>query len=283
MVRENTDDLIRISEMARMCGISRQTLILYDKNGLLKPVFVSATGYRYYSVDQLPYLRHICLLKSLGVTLAELNAYLHEVSPDDRPERAAELLDSRAADIREQVDKLRRQAAEVNQLGRLLRHAPTRERNVDVPYVEWIEERRAIFVPFPTEQMDSTKLHTTLMEAWRKLLDAGMIPSQGFGSLIRTEAISTLTPLKGAGSIVLVPHEQEVRGATVVTLPAGEYATMYNFSMPYDLEPDRRLLAWVKEQGMESQGDIVDRCLLDTVFHTEEHPTDFCRVEIRIR
>lgn len=277
------DDLIKISEMAKMCGISRQTLILYDKNGLLKPAYVSETGYRYYSVDQLPYLRLICLLKSLGVTLAELNVFLHEASPDDRPERAAELLDSRAAEIREQVARLRRQAAEVDQLGELLRHAPTRARNANVPYVEWIEERKAIFVPFPAEEMDAKKLHITLMKAWRELLGADMIPSRGFGSLIRTEALNTEAPLAGAGSIVLLPHDHEVPGATVITLPAGEYVTMYNFSMPYDLEPDRELLAWVREQGLEPQGNIVDCCLLDTVFHTEQHPADFCRVEIRVR
>lgn len=33
-----TDKLIKISEMAVLHGITRQTLILYDKNGLLKPV-----------------------------------------------------------------------------------------------------------------------------------------------------------------------------------------------------------------------------------------------------
>lgn len=266
-----------------MCGISRQTLILYDRNGLLRPAYVSETGYRYYSLDQLPYLRHICLLKSLGVTLAELNAYLHEVPNGDRPERAAQLLDARAAEIRTEVGRLRRQAAEVEQLGELLRHAPTRERNVGVPYFQWIEERKAIFVPFPAGEMDTKKLHVTLMEAWRQLLDAGMIPSRGFGSLVRTEALEGEAPLDGAGSIVLLPHDQEVPGATVVTLPAGEYATMYHFSMPYDLEADHVLLAWVREQGLEPVGDIVDRCLLDTVFHTEEHPADFSRAELRVR
>lgn len=278
----DTRGLIKISEMARMCGISRQTLILYDRNGLLRPAYVSETGYRYYSVDQLPYLRHICLLKSLGVTLAELNAYLHEGSPADRPERVAQLLDARAAEIREQVARLQRQAAEVEQLGELLRHAPVRQRNAGVPYMAWIGERKAVYVPFREDEMDAGKLHVTLMEAWRQLLGADMIPSRGFGALVRRDAIATETPLAGAGSIVLLPHDQEVPGATVITLPAGTYATMYHFSMPYDLEPDRQLLAWVRAQGMEPQGDIIDRCLLDAVFHTKEHPADFARVEIRV-
>ena len=34
------DDLIRVSEMAALHGVSRQTLILYDRNGLLKPEHV---------------------------------------------------------------------------------------------------------------------------------------------------------------------------------------------------------------------------------------------------
>ena len=63
------DDLIRVSEMAALHGVSRQTLILYDRNGLLKPEHVGANGYRYYSIDQVPRLRLICLLKEMGVPL----------------------------------------------------------------------------------------------------------------------------------------------------------------------------------------------------------------------
>ena len=66
----------------------------------------------------------------------------------------------------------------------------------------------------------------------------------------------------------------------VVTLPAGEYACMYKHSMPYDVQPARELLSWVDGRGMRAAGPVVDRCLLDAVFHTDERTADFCRLEI---
>ena len=66
------DDLIAISEMAKLYGITRQTLIYYDEIDLFKPVKVDCKGYRYYSRRQIPYLREICFLKSVGVSLKEI-------------------------------------------------------------------------------------------------------------------------------------------------------------------------------------------------------------------
>ena len=66
------DDLIAISEMAKFYGITRQTLIYYDEIDLFKPVQVDCKGYRYYSRRQIPYLREICFLKSVGVSLKEI-------------------------------------------------------------------------------------------------------------------------------------------------------------------------------------------------------------------
>jgi effector-binding domain-containing protein len=51
----------------------------YDEIGLLKPAQVDASsGYRFYSVDQLPRLNRIIALKDLGFGLSEIGALLDE-------------------------------------------------------------------------------------------------------------------------------------------------------------------------------------------------------------
>jgi effector-binding domain-containing protein len=53
------------------------TLRYYDEMGLLKPVRVDDfTGYRYYSVDQLPRLNRILALKDLGFSLEQIKLML---------------------------------------------------------------------------------------------------------------------------------------------------------------------------------------------------------------
>ncbi|WP_251441565.1 MerR family DNA-binding transcriptional regulator [Veillonella intestinalis] len=59
-------ELISISEMAKLHGMSRQTLIHYDKIGLFKPIYTNNRGFRYYSKQQIPFMRKIDFLKKLG-------------------------------------------------------------------------------------------------------------------------------------------------------------------------------------------------------------------------
>ena len=235
------DDFIRVSEMAALHGVSRQTLILYDRNGLLKPEHVGANGYRYYSIDQVPRLRLICLLKEMGVPLARIGKYLEECSVDGMHE----LLVERMSQIDAEIDRLRLQQEEIAQLDTIFAATTTREKNANIPHVRRLEERRAIFAPYPTDDMNPKRLHLALMDAWGRLLDAGSIPSCGFGSLLDAEALAGDLPLAGAGSIVILPREVPLGDVEVVTLPAGEYACMYKHSMPYDVQPARELLSWV--------------------------------------
>ena len=54
---------LTISEMSEIHNTTRQTLIYYDRIGLFKPIKVDENGYRYYSSNQIPFLREICFLK----------------------------------------------------------------------------------------------------------------------------------------------------------------------------------------------------------------------------
>jgi DNA-binding transcriptional MerR regulator len=70
--------VIKIGDFARLCQVSIVTLRHYDDIGLLKPIKVdNATGYRYYSVSQLPRLNRIIALKDLGFSLEQIDQVLN--------------------------------------------------------------------------------------------------------------------------------------------------------------------------------------------------------------
>lgn len=46
-------DYLSIGKMAEKLGITEQTLRNWDKSGKLKPAYISESGYRYYSSEQL--------------------------------------------------------------------------------------------------------------------------------------------------------------------------------------------------------------------------------------
>src|SRR5690348_9109071 len=69
-LRGRDAQVFKISDFSRLSQVSMRTLRYYDEIGLLKPGQVDcATGYRYYSIDQLPRLNRILALKDLGFEL----------------------------------------------------------------------------------------------------------------------------------------------------------------------------------------------------------------------
>jgi DNA-binding transcriptional MerR regulator/effector-binding domain-containing protein len=65
--------MFKIGDFSRLAQVSVRMLRHYDKLGLLEPGLVDRfTGYRYYTIDQLPRLNRIVALNDLGLTLAQI-------------------------------------------------------------------------------------------------------------------------------------------------------------------------------------------------------------------
>ncbi len=71
-------ELMKIAEFAEFCGISRDTLLWYDKNNILKPAVVGENGYRYYRMEQFFRYDLISILKQTGSSLKEIKVFLKE-------------------------------------------------------------------------------------------------------------------------------------------------------------------------------------------------------------
>ncbi|GAC1632593.1 MAG: MerR family transcriptional regulator [Ktedonobacteraceae bacterium] len=76
--------MLKIRDFARLGEVSMTTLRYYDEIGLLKPIHVDPeTGYRFYTIDQLPHLHRILAFKELGLELTQIIDLLNEnVSPE---------------------------------------------------------------------------------------------------------------------------------------------------------------------------------------------------------
>jgi effector-binding domain-containing protein len=65
--------MIKIGDFSKLSLVSVKTLRYYDEMGLLPPIETDrSTGYRYYSLDQLPRLHRILALKDLGFSLEQI-------------------------------------------------------------------------------------------------------------------------------------------------------------------------------------------------------------------
>lgn len=108
MTVKKTGNELSISEFAALMGTSRQTLIYYDRIGLLPPARVDPhTGYRRYDRRQIGVLSLIQTLSGLGVPLAEIRHELAGVSPG----RMEAVLRRQRQVLRAEREKLRRREA----------------------------------------------------------------------------------------------------------------------------------------------------------------------------
>jgi DNA-binding transcriptional MerR regulator len=71
--------MLKIGEFARLANVPVRTLRYYDELDLINPASVdTATGYRYYAVEQLPRLNRLLALKDLDFTLEQIARVLNE-------------------------------------------------------------------------------------------------------------------------------------------------------------------------------------------------------------
>ncbi len=110
--------MIRIGDFARLSQVTIATLHHYDELGLLKPSSVDKfSGYRYYSVAQLPRLNRILALKDLGFSLDQIEVVL---AGNLTADQLRAMLATRRAEVEQQVSevqgRLRRIEARLRQI-----------------------------------------------------------------------------------------------------------------------------------------------------------------------
>ena len=95
---------LTIGEVATKFGLSRSTLLYYDRKGLLRPKGRSGAGYRLYSDADLARLGQIRTYRDMGLSLQQIMSLL-----DGRPGSLLELLDQRLLQLHREIGSLRKQ------------------------------------------------------------------------------------------------------------------------------------------------------------------------------
>jgi DNA-binding transcriptional MerR regulator len=124
-----------ISTIARACGLSRSTLLYYDRLGLLRASGRTGSGYRYYTEADLGRLERIRHFREAGLTLKEIRAVL---SSGGKP--GTKLLEMRMRETAEKIVGLKNQQ---RLLARMLRQVASGALPASVDKSLWVEMLRA--------------------------------------------------------------------------------------------------------------------------------------------
>ncbi|MEV5116762.1 MerR family transcriptional regulator [Peribacillus frigoritolerans] len=175
---------LSIGEMAKLRGVTVDTLRHYDKIGLLKPFHIDPeTGYRYYSISQYEVLGTIKELRSIGFSLEEIKQFL----TDRNVKKSVQSLQKSMANIQEEIKKL--QGIHNILMTRLynIEHFTNSYSNSDI-VIKQFEEREYIQLARSVSWTDTENLYFGYLELENKI--GGLIPalaSNKFGDFIKKE------------------------------------------------------------------------------------------------
>lgn len=201
---QSNEKLYKVADFARLCGLPKDTILYYDRIGLLHPAKVGSNGYRYYSFNQLFTAHLIESLKLSHMTLDEIQNFMSAPDPGAYHAQVA------------------RSLGELEQRIRLLEQACASIVVVDKLSGEWVgHERGELFVC--------------------KMPRAGFLvhpePFSHFDDGVRfPRQLKDLLDFAHAESLAFVPLISELHfGEEATDAKAGSYAALRVFDSPREL------------------------------------------------
>ena len=99
---------LRIGDLAKRCGVSRDTLRFYERDGLISPPPRSDAGYRLYGESDAQRVQFIRRAQSVGLTLDDIRELLRvqRLRTPGACRRVAERLKSRIGTIDKRIAEL---------------------------------------------------------------------------------------------------------------------------------------------------------------------------------
>jgi len=274
-------DKLPIGKMAKLNGISEQTLRLYDKMGLITPCEVNEqTGYRYYDIKQCAQLDMIQYMKALGMNLAEIRRRFEENDID----KMRSILERQKLNIEHKMKEL---DYAKKALDRAIESYQRYEAAPDGNHVilEYLQKRR-IFrfetrVNCYSYGMDT---YEHILRSLKKNAALRNLPISYFcnvGSIIRKEY--AIKNELWATEVFLFVDEEFESTEGIEEIPEGVYLCMYCDSFQKEEESIQKLFTYIKENDYEMVGDLFSEVLIEfpTVTHYERNA--FIKLQVPVK
>ncbi len=124
-----------ISKIARLFGLSRSTLLYYDRVGLLSPSYRTPAGYRVYTEADLERLERICILRQTSLSIENIRTIL-----ESEDKACTEVFERRLKETGEEILALK---VRQELLSAMLKGVAVEEIQPEVNKQMWIEMLRA--------------------------------------------------------------------------------------------------------------------------------------------
>ena len=270
-----------VGELAKLHKFSRQTLIFYDKIGVLKPDYVDPhNGYRYYSAEQLEILDLLYTLKEAGVSLKEMKTFMENRSVS----AAIELFSERISELERKINRqkkiknrLEAKVAELNK-AKTVENVDFENRKFQV-YYENIKEkyifRQEVTPPFSSVEID-VAVKNLFENARKKSVDHNYqlitsIPIERIKNGEFTKVLEACTAIDRDEYLRIrkdFPKEKHLVGK----IPKGKYAVCYHKGPYRDIgQTYVRALGTIVNEGLKVCEIAYEESVIDCMTSQDEN------------
>lgn len=262
-------------ELAKLMGITKETLFHYDEIGLFRPSVVLPNGYRYYEVSQMELLDAILLLKELGMPLKKIRELLGERSP----EKMLEVFSEREQKIQKELLKLKN-------MKRWIDHRKSRIKaglqiQIDEVKIQHFPERYYLYSCVESgNENDSFKKTNELIT---RFLESNPEFKSDYEVAYIQHGKNVEHRIYDQYDNVIVLLEDRPLKLSYQTFPEGDYLTTYHRGSWQTIGTAyRRMLAYSQEHELKIENEYIERYLID-ILAVDDPDTYITEITVKIQ
>ncbi|EGO63680.1 MerR family transcriptional regulator [Acetonema longum] len=248
-------------QVCKIFGITKQTLLFYDKAGILKPRDTNQkTGYRYYMLDQFDLLYLILSLRETGVPLKEIKDLLDQRTVN----KTMTILENQISEIQKKIANL--QVAK-NRLYQNLTYIKELEtlKALDQFRIKAVPEQ--YLLAMPVQYVNGIPdYNLTLLKITER------IASYSIPFYWKVGCIPQLDPSENREEVMFVVLDSVITDPYVKLKPAGNYLCTYHYGL-YDTLGNtyEKLFDYVKSNHLMMTGDIYEIYIINNLITADEN------------
>ena len=274
-------DKLTIGKMARINGISEQTLRLYDKMHLLEPCETNPeTGYRYYNIKQCAQLDMIQYMKALGMNLSQIK----ECFDEKNVEKLRQILERQKINIEEQIEDMKnaKQAVE-RAIESYKRYDAAPEE--DTAILEYQKERKIFCYDTKINCYSyGMEYYENILRSLKKNYVLHKLPMSYFcnvGSILRKEHFMKKELWSTEVFLFVEDHFESSDGIEII--PEGMYLCIYCDGFQKEEESLRKLMEYIFTHDYQVIGDCISEILIEFPTFTQYDRKAFFKLQVPVR
>lgn len=250
--KTNTEDMLTIGEMAKLCRVPIKTLRYFDKTGTAKPAYVDpSTQYRYYSKNQLPYIVILKEMRAKGFSLADIRKFSKIVELDE----TVVFIDEKLGRIDRQIEKLLQVKQQCVSWKDYLR--PLYHLQYDHITVKHIPARTVVFVRYRSK-CDAYSVNVRVAEHTHIIHDHNLYQKGPLMAVFHDD-LRFFNPEDADIEVCWEVSTDPGPHSFVREIPDGLYASVIHRGKPETLMPEvyPGLYSWIKENNYQVTGPLI--------------------------